>query len=193
MTATPDEPHLGLVVEGRGEVEAVPLLIRRWLQEERNDFRDLLGKPVSCNGRDRALMPNGVEGKVATAAARPGCAAVLVVLDSEGDAVCPLGPNLLNRATAGAMGKPVELNLADSKYESWLVASAETMDLSGLAFSTDQDPTRLLKDALQPTKYVKPRWQPRLTARMDFSRALGRSSSLSRLMRIVDSLIQNHL
>lgn len=60
MTASPSDPHIGLVVEGPGDVAAVPVLLRKWL-EDRYDFRDVLAKPISCNGRDNALAPRGLE------------------------------------------------------------------------------------------------------------------------------------
>lgn len=71
MTPRATEPHIGVVVEGAGELESVRILFGRWRQERHDDYRDLLGKPVPCHGRDKALMPDGIEGRVATAAARP--------------------------------------------------------------------------------------------------------------------------
>jgi hypothetical protein len=188
MTAADDSPHIGLVVEGRGEIQALPLLLRKWLRE-RGDFRDILGKPVPCNGRANALKLNGIEGKVAVAAARPGCRAVLVVLDGEGDAVCRLGPKLLVRSRTVAGGKPVAIALADVKYESWLIASTETLDVSGLKYSATRDPVSALEKALLPSKYIKPVWQPRLTQRIDFGLALPRSRSLKRFLARFDKLL----
>jgi hypothetical protein len=187
MTAPIDEPHIGLVVEGEGEIPAVPLLLRKWLQQ-RGDFRDLLGKPIPCYGRDKALRPKGVEGKVATAAARPGCRAVLVLLDGEGDPVCRLGPKLLKRAS-GVTGIPVEVCLADPNYEAWFLASSETLGLPELSFGMRNNPAAAVKAALLPSKYVKPTWQPRLTDRMDIELARSRDSSLARALSKFDDLV----
>lgn len=96
MTATYGEPRIELVVEGPGDAKAAPLLLRDWMHL-RGDYRDLLGKPIPCNGRENATCLGGIEGYVATAAARPGCKAVLVILDGEGDDVFELGPRLLGR------------------------------------------------------------------------------------------------
>ncbi len=184
MTALPEEPHIGLVVEGQGEIPSVPLLLRKWLQS-RGDFRDILGKPVPCYGRDKALMPKGIEGKVATTASRPGCQSVLVLLDGEGDPVCNLGPKLLERALSVSR-VPVEVCLAHPKYEAWLVASSETLGLAKLAFDAPGDPGVAIKSALMPSKYVKPTWQPRLTDRMDLELARSRDASLSRMLAKFD-------
>ncbi len=191
MTASPEAPHIGLVVEGPGDVAAVPLLLRRWLHLQ-GEFRDLLGKPVNCNGRTKALARNGLEGKVATAIARPGCKGVLVILDGEGDAVCSLGPNLLSRARS-VTGAPVALTLADTKYEAWLCASAETLALSSLTCEVGADPEYAIRCALLPAKYVKPTWQPRLTERMDLPLARSRDRSLSRVLDQVIYLVGTSL
>lgn len=187
MTAAPGSPHIGIVVEGPGDGLALPVLLRLHLGL-RDDYRDVLGKPVSCNGREKALMPNGLEGKVAAAAARPGCRAVMVMLDGEGDPVCTLGPRLLRRASA-VSPRPVAIALADPTFEAWLCASAETLGLDGLEYDPTRDPGGALKEALKPRKYVKPTWQPRLAARMDIRLAAGRDGSLDRALRKFDGLL----
>src|SRR5262245_22600369 len=96
MTASADEPHIGLIVEGPGDANSLPLLLRNWLGL-RADYRDIFGKPAICNGRDRAIVTDGLERYVAAVTARPGCQAVLVVLDTEGDPACNLGPAFLAR------------------------------------------------------------------------------------------------
>ena len=186
MTASPSAPHVGLVVEGRGDEYALPPLLRRWLYRSEM-WADILGKPIPCHGREKALAPNGLEGYVATAAGRPGCVGVLVVLDAENDAACELGPGLTTRAQA-VTGKPVAVCLAEPKYEGWLVASAETMELTSLTYSTTRDPGALIVEALRPAKYVKPTWQPRLSERLDFDLACGRASSLKRTLEKFDGL-----
>ncbi len=191
MTPPADAPHLGLVVEGRGEVQAVPLLLRKLLRQ-RGEYRDLVGRPVPCNGRENALKPKGLEGKVAVAAVRPGCRCVLVLLDGEGDPVCELGPELLSRSRPAAAGKEVVVCLADAKYEDWLVASAESLDVAGLSYAPERDSVKVLKEALHPSKYVKPSWQPRLTNDLDFDLASERNGSLARFLDKFDRLIDRH-
>jgi len=187
MTADPSSPHIGLVVEGRGDVIALPAMLRRWLHL-RNEFSDLLGKPLACNGRSKALREGGIEHFVAIVAARPGCRGVLVVMDGEGDPVCDLGPALLARCQAASAGRPVAVTLAEDKYEAWLLASAETLGIVGLSYSPTRDPVSALVEALRPMKYVKPVWQPRLSQRLDFELATSRSMSLARLLARFDEL-----
>jgi hypothetical protein len=189
MTASPIEAHLGLVIEGRGELEAVPILLRKLLLRE-GVHKDIIGKPVQCLGRDNALKEGGLEGRVAIAAARPGCRAVLVILDGEGDPVCELGPQLATRAEVGARGKPTAVCLADEKYEDWLIASAETLGLENLTYKPGRGAISLLIDALKPAKYIKPTWQPRLTHALELDLAVERSQSLRRFCARVIRLCQ---
>ncbi|MER5831491.1 hypothetical protein ABT116_11775 [Streptomyces sp. NPDC002130] len=186
MTAGPYSQHIGIVVEGPGDAKSLPILLRNWLLLK-EDYRDFLGKPIPCNGRENATVQGGIEGYVATAASRPGCQAVLVVLDGEGDLVCELGPSMVQRARS-VTHIPVELCLADRNWEDWLYASAETLQMDG--FSYEPGRRRSIAAALKPVKYVKPTWQPRLTARMDISLAAERSPSLGRMLRKFDELSQ---
>lgn len=186
MTANPSEPHLGLVVEGQGDVAALPVLLRLWLKE-RGHYRDILGKPVSCNGRDKAFAHRGLEGFVGVAAARPGCKAVLVVLDGESDPVCQLGPKLSRRIKT-VTRVPVSICLAEQKFEDWIYASAETLDLD-LQYGLHRQGLGSIVGALRPSTYAKPTWQPRLTARMDIKLAASRSMSLTRLFAELERLV----
>lgn len=185
MTASAADPHVGLVVEGAGDRNAVPVVLRRHLLAS-GEYRDILGKPVPAHGRDKALAEGGLEGYVATAGLRPGCVGVLVVLDGEGDCVGELGPALHSRI-ADLIGKPVRVALADRDFESWIFASAETLDLD-LAFHENSNAQAEIKSALRPAKYVKPTWQPRLAHRMDLTLAGQRSPSLARAIARFDEL-----
>src|SRR5215468_2715082 len=169
MTADYTSRHVGLVVEGRGDANAVPVLLRKYL-DGAEDYRDILGKPVTCNGHENAVRPGGIEGQVAVAAARPGCVGVLVVLGSGALPVCELGPRLRARALA-ATSKPCLVALAETMFESWVISSAESMELPGLVYRPGRNPVSLLREALSPVKYVKPIWQPRLAARIDLKLA----------------------
>lgn len=180
MTATATASHVGLVVEGPGDAGALPILLRKYL-EQQSVYDDIIGKPVRCNGRDKAIVPKGIEGFVAVAASRPGCRFVLVVLDGEGDPVCELGPALLRRARE-VTAVPIAVCLADRTYEDWLYASCETLQLGELQYSATTRGLGAIKNALAYVKYVKPTWQPRLTSRMDISLAKDRSKSLQRML-----------
>jgi len=101
--------------------------------------------------------------------------------------VALLGPQLLSRASS-ATGLPVHLTLADQNFESWIFASAETLEL-GLTYNASVSGGGAIVSALKPGKYVKPTHQPRLAARMDTALARSRSASLEHLLVGFDRLL----
>lgn len=186
MTAVAGAPHIALVVEGPGDVQAVPVLLRKH-QSSNEDYADILGKPVPFHGKGNATAPGGIEGYVATAA-RPGCVGVIVVLDADDDLVCVQGPELLERARA-EVGVPVVIAIAERDFEDWLFASVETLELHNPSeFDTNTRGKTGIQRGMAPQKYVKPTHQPRLTSKADLALAASRSKSLARLLAKFDSL-----
>lgn len=122
----PNMPKIVPIVEGDGEVNAVPLL---------------LGKLVSRIGRaeigvDRVLnagscsnltKPDGLERFVQLAALRSDCAAVLVLMDA--DKGCPLkiAQGFVTRINNLGSKFPVVVVIAKCEYEAWLVASLDSI------------------------------------------------------------------
>lgn len=186
MVAAPTDPHVELVVEGAGDLRALPIVLRAHLGTT-GEFRDVLGKPVPLHGRTKAFVPGGIEKYVATAASRPGCVSVLVVLDGDKDCVAEAGPSLRERFDEVSR-VPVQVALAERNFEDWLYASAETLDLELDGYDRDQSGLHALKVALRPGAYTKPVWQPRLAYRMNLAIARPRSTSLDRCLERFDEL-----
>jgi hypothetical protein len=185
LSAAAEQPHIGLVVEGSGDIGAVPMLLRRHLQSQ-GFMKDILGKPIPLNGKGSATAEDGIERYVATAAIRPGCRAVVVVLDADKEPTCVEGPTLLARAQT-RVHVPVLVALAERDFEDWMYCSIESMELGTIDFQVGKNGGSVIEAALYPRSYVKPTWQPRLTSRMDLELAAGRSVSLRRLLdRVVD-------
>jgi hypothetical protein len=179
--------HLGLVVEGPGDANSIHILCER-IATFKGFELPALGKPIPCGGISEALKDGGLEGFIATAANRPGCNGIIVILDGEGEAVCELGPQLLARA-GNITSLPTIVILADPLYEAWLVASSETMRLDGLTYNgAKSDPTGGIKRALGNRKYAKPTWQPRLTERLNVQLASRRSHSMRRFVTKLQSI-----
>lgn len=184
MTAKASEPHIGLIVEGPGDLAALPILLRSHLHAS-GDHRDVLGKPIPVHGRPNALKEGGVEGFAAIAGSRPGCVGMLIVFDSDLDSPNLLRSTLQQRAQS-KVGQPVRVALAVRDFEDWLYASAETLQLN-LAFNAQERGLSEISDAV-PGKYVKPTWQPRLAARVDLSIASARAPSLNDALTAFDEL-----
>ncbi len=180
-----------MVVEGRGDAIAVPILLRSILADQ--GMFDPCGKPVACLGRTKATRAGGIEKFVGVVAARPGSVGILIVLDGNDDPVCELGPALAERAGQASRGKPVFVVLAEPTFEEWIVASADTQDIE-LEFDRNHHPVALIKAALGETKYTKPIWQPRLASRICITLAEARSLSFARLAnrtRMLGEMLQN--
>lgn len=186
MNAPTGAPHIGLVVEGPGDRESFPILLRTYLQSQ-GRYEDLLGKPVPLKGKGSATRPNGLEGYV-LAAARPGCRAVLVLVDADKDASCTLGPALLARAQA-VTAVPVIVIVAERDFEDWIYAAAEHLGLGDATWSSSVRGKSAIESLLSPGKYVKSTMQARLTQRMNLDVARERNSSLDRLLRKVDEVL----
>ena len=115
--------HISCIVEGAGEMKAVPELIGRGA--------DLLQPGLSVRtsmllgSRGDFQKQRVVEKLVKTAAIRlQGSGGILILFDS--DDVCPatLGPQVYGWARTAAGGIPVGVVLAHREYEAWLLAGA---------------------------------------------------------------------
>ena len=182
MNAQVNAAHVGLVVEGKGDMGAVPMLLRRILHEH-GVYVDIVGRPVVTHGRGAMTAPGGIEGYVAVAAARPGCRAVFVVADADDDLVCDLGPELLARAKQ-VTSLTVVVVLAERTFEDWIYSSCETLEIGLGSYIPGKRGANAINTAVSQmgSKYVKPIWQPRLTNRIDLDLVMQRSPSFRRLV-----------
>jgi len=95
--------HLASVVEGEGDVLALPIVLRRLLAE----------------------MEAWDAFAADTLGGRRG--AILVVLDSDDDLPCELDPNLLRRAQNAASDIPTRVVLAHRGWEAWYRAAVASL------------------------------------------------------------------
>lgn len=187
---------LGLVVEGDGEVAALPILIRRHLHENRSIYDIEVAKPKNSKGRGNLEAPGGVERYAQHAALPSDICGVLVLCDSDDDPVCQFGPEIGRRAENAVPTKPVIATLAVAEFENWIVASSET--LGGEPLSDDPDYENLSAEAIIrawrfPRSYVKPLHQPGYAQKLDFDLVRSRCPSFARLLRCIDELIDRCL
>lgn len=113
------------IVEGHGEIEALPIVLRRVLAEN-NIFDRKIEKPIRSS-RASLLKPGGIERAVELAARQVDEAGILIVLDSDGDPPCTLGPALLQRARSARRDRVIGLALAHREWESWYVAAIQSI------------------------------------------------------------------
>lgn len=191
---------LALLVEGHGEVAAVPQLVRRVVPAIDPGRPAEIRRPTRVN-RSR-LVKSGEFERYVELAARDVAAlsgALLVLIDADDDCPASLGPALRARAAAERPDIPVGVVLATREFEAWFLATAES--LRGhrglpldLAPPPEPESIRDAKGWLQDQRtdgfaYSATTDQPALAARMDLDVARERAPSFDKLWREVTRLM----
>ncbi|MGE5645530.1 MAG: DUF4276 family protein [Acidobacteriota bacterium] len=119
--------QIGFVVEGHGETESVPCLLRRIAQAFDPSLEVVIPRPIRVT-KSRLLQPGELERKAQMAALNTGNrGGILVVLDSDDDCPAQLGPQLLRRVRSARCDLPSAVVLAQKEFESWFIAAAESL------------------------------------------------------------------
>ncbi|HYJ84943.1 MAG TPA: DUF4276 family protein [Pyrinomonadaceae bacterium] len=125
-------PKLVPIVEGDGEVSAAPLLIRRILWDlGRYDLPVIA--PKNAHGRGNLEVAGGLEKFIKYAWKERDCGAILVLIDADRDCARELAKTFSKRVEAMGIVYPVVIICAKHEYETWFLASLET--ISGLELS----------------------------------------------------------
>jgi len=208
-------PKIVPVVEGDGEERALPLLLRRLLQEHLNEYGFTIAKPKNARGCGRLTAENGIERYVLHALKEPDCVGVFVLLDNDaarglykrGDLEDDCAPcfahYLAERVQAIRPSCPVVVVVARWEYEAWLLASLETVGPvvglpENLAYAGDVEAIQAAKGQIETymppgQKYLETRDQVRMTANLDFARVRARSRSFRRLENALGQIIDAYL
>jgi hypothetical protein len=185
------------IVEGDGEVRAVPVLFRRLIGEFNLGVPIEIAQPIR-RSRGSLLMEGGLERAVELAAIESQLTgAVFVLIDSEGECPAKLAPNLLKRAQTARPDKLVAVALAHREFEAWFLASASSLKgQRSLSQNIEDHPAPediqnckgWLEDWMPPTsKYAPPVDQPALAARFDLGLA-RRSRSFRKLCKEFEAI-----
>ena len=182
------------IVEGHGEVEAVPVLIRRVAAHVAPDVGVAVPRPHR-RPRSKLVRLQELEEYCRIAFEESPGAHLLVLLDADDDCPAELGPQLLERvATTGLAREAVVV--ARSEYEAWFLASAESLGgrrglRAELEPPEDPESVRDAKGWIQSNRvdgraYSPPVDQPALTAGIDIEVARDRSVSFDKLCRVLE-------
>jgi hypothetical protein len=191
--------RIACIVEGHGEVDSLPLLLRRIHEQSVSlRFPELQRNDVLRIPRSKLLREGELERAVMLAASKVGPAgAVLVLLYSDDDAPCELGPTLLARAMSTGTLASVAVVLAHREYEAWFLTSASSLaGRCGLSpqLEPPPDPESIrdakgwLREQMAGRSYREVVHQPRLTAVMDLDQA-RRARSFEKLWREVTRIL----
>jgi len=117
---------LGCVVEGHGEVVALPVLIRRIGESLDPPIAVQIPPPVRTP-KSRLVKPDELERAVRLAVGKAGPnSGVLVLIDADEDCPAILGPALLARAEQAGK-RPAAVVIAKGEYENWFLAAARSV------------------------------------------------------------------
>lgn len=115
------------IVEGFGDVEAVPILIRRIATEFDPSMSVVVLRPFRVP-RSKLVKVGEIERAVEFAARATGSqGAIVVLVDSDDDCPATLGPALLGRAKITRSDRPIGVVLAKYEFEAWFLAAAESL------------------------------------------------------------------
>ncbi|MGD0220705.1 MAG: DUF4276 family protein [Terriglobia bacterium] len=114
-----------VLVEGHGEVEAVPVLLRRLLAEAQC-YGIGVGPPIR---RSQSQLRNqeGIQRGVRVALLQPDCSAVVILFDGEDDCPRELAARVWEWAQAAAGNTPCDVVIAYREYETWFLAALESL------------------------------------------------------------------
>lgn len=194
-----DTVTIASVVEGYGEVQALPVLLRR-IAYELGVYELDVPKP---NRASRATLatPNGIVRAVQQGAYRVrNRGGVLVLFDADDDCPKDLVERLLSPARGARPDRNVSLVVARKEFEAWFLAAAGSLaGKCGLpedfAWTGDPEDKRdakgVISDALRDAtghSYQETVDQARLAAAFDMAEARKASASFDKFWREVATL-----
>jgi hypothetical protein len=185
------------IVEGYGEVPAVPVLLRR-LRDEAGVFQLDVNRPIR-RYHSELVAEASLRKAVRLARLQADCCAVLILFDSDTDCPKTLAPTIQAWAQSEARDIPCAVVMAHREYEAWFLATVESLrgrrSIRHDAISHPQpEAPRGAKEELErrmaPGKnYSETRDQAPLTAAFDLATAHARCRSFRRLVRAFGLLV----
>jgi hypothetical protein len=186
------------IVEGDGEVRALPKLLHRIAAE--------LGVPSLRTPtpmrvpRGKLTIVGGMERAVGAGALRvSGKGGILVLLDADDDCPAEYGPLLLARAKAARPDKSVTVILANREFEAWFLAAAPSLagQLGFVAEFRRPENPEAPRDCKGLLTEARPKGQPYketvdqapLTSVFDLKMAREHSDSFDKFYREVSRLL----
>lgn len=200
-------PRVVCIVEGHGDVRAVPILIRR-IAADAQIYNVDVPAPIRCP--KSKILPEANEistdelsrairlATLKLASATRG--AILILLDA--DEMCParVGPAILDMANQIRPDISVSAVLAKREYETWFVAAIDSLKgQRGIRDTAERhdspedlaDPKRYLRKQMEQGRhYSETLDQPALTSLFDFDQA-RECDSFDKLLRDVRRVLAN--
>lgn len=179
------------IVEGDGEVSALPILLRRLAAELAPATMVHPLQPIRVR-RDRFLNKDDeFRRQLLLAAAKSGEDGwILIVLDADDDCPKTLGIDIFQRAQQYVPHRKVSVVLANREFEAWFIAAAASLNGSrGFAVApnerieaeTPRNAKGWIREHMQGGKYSEILDQPAFAAKFDLQEAFNNSRSFRKL------------
>lgn len=177
-------PRIVVVVEGHGDVESVPIIVRRLVATDQPECGVEVAFPIRIP-RHRIVKKAELERAVLLARGRleGNDGGVLIVIDADDDCPAHLGPKLLGECRSVAPDLRVAVTLAMREMESWFLAAASSLAgqrglSAGIIAPPDPETIRDAKGWLSGrlpggTAYSPVVDQPALAALFDLDQAMA--------------------
>ena len=189
-------PTIVPLVEGHGEVEAAPLLLRRLVHRE-SRFDVEIAKPFRVK-RNRIVKAEELERSLTQAMRARAADAALVLLDADDDCPVELAAELRARAQAAAFPNTAVV-CACREFEAWFLAAKRSLrgqcDIGDNAESVPDAEEirdakgRLTRNMKGTRRYLEVDDQPRLAATVDLDLAEENSRSFEKLCKEIRVLL----
>lgn len=188
------------IVEGHGELDAVPILLRRIAAAALPAGAVDVRSPIRVDRR-KIVKAAELERAVELAARKAGAGGrILILLDAEDDCPAELAPALLRRARAARGDRAIRVVLAKTEYEAWFLAAADSIaGRHGIdeAATPPADPEAvtgakewLTRRMPAGRSYRPTRHQAALTKTFDIDAARRSAPSFDKLWRDVTALLK---
>jgi hypothetical protein len=178
------------IVEGDGEVGAVPVLLRR-LCDAAGACTLGVNSPIRRSRAD-LVRQDGVRKAVQLARFQPDCAAILIIFDSDDDCPKDVAPPIQAWAQTESGPIPCFVVIPTREFEAWFLATIESLrGVRGIradatSHSDPESPRgaaeELRKRMTANRSYSKRADQPALTGRFDMATAYRRCRSFKRMV-----------
>lgn len=192
-------PKIVPIVEGPGEVEAVPSLLWKLLREMgRYDVQ--VARPKNAHGCGNLTTPGGLEKFVTLAGLERDCGAVLILMDADEQCPVQLAQSFAGRVQTMGVKHPVVVVIARCEYEAWFLASLPTIAATlglpdGTEYAGDVEARTGVKGWLSGQlpagqAYKETIDQATMTSLLDTSLARQRSRSFRRLCHAIEQALE---
>lgn len=183
------------IVEGPGDVGAVPVLLRRICYELGCCYTAQIA-PAMKVSRSKMVQKDELVRYMQIASAQPGCKLVLLFMDADDDCAKELAEMIRPWMAEGAWSVPSEIIVVPREFECWLIAALESLrgirgireDASSHAAPEGlRDAKGFITDNMQGSSaYHESADQPALTQMVDLSAVRERCGSFRRLVEKIE-------